>query len=222
MRRLIAEAIGTFILVFAGTGAIVLNDLSHGAVTHAGVSLTFGAAVSLIIVLFGTISGAHVNPAVTIGLFVAGRFPGKHIFLYVMSQCVGAILASRFLLYLFPHHATLGATIPIGDVWLSFVLEFYMTFLLMFIILRINALSNASIFFVALSVGTVVGLEAFFGGPISGASMNPARSFAPALISGIMEHLWVYLLAPVLGSITAAAVCRCTDTGHCCGKVAYE
>ncbi|MBY0230924.1 MAG: aquaporin [Gemmataceae bacterium] len=201
MRKLAAEAFGTFCLVFAGTGAIIANDLT-GAVTHVGVSLTFGLVVFAMIQAVGGVSGAHLNPAATLGLCLAGRFSWKSMPGYVAAQCAGAFAASLALRSMFASHPTLGATLPVGDPSRSFVLEIVLTLILVFVALgSTGPLAGAA-------VGSVVALEALFAGPISGASMNPARSLAPAVVSGRVEHLWIYLVAPMLGAAVGAGLSR--------------
>lgn len=199
----LAEAIGTFALVFAGTGAIVVNAVSGGAVTHVGVALTFGLVVMAVIYAIGEVSGAHINPAVTLGFFVAGRFPGRRIIPYLVSQLVGAIGASLTLRLLFPAEASLGATMPAGSPMQSFVFEFILTFFLMFVILGVAVGAKEQGMMAGVAIGATVGLDALFAGPISGASMNPFRSLAPALVAGELTHLWIYLTAPVLGAFVA-------------------
>lgn len=221
-RQLLAELIGTFALVFAGTGAIVINDVSGGMVTHIGVSLTFGFIVTAMIYAVGDVSGAHLNPAVTFGFFLARRFPAHRMFPYIMSQCIGALLASGLLYLLFPSHPTLGATLPAGAPLQSFILECVLMFLLMFVILSVSTGSKEKGIAPGIAIGAVVALEALFAGPISGASMNPARSLAPALMSGHLEHLWIYLFAPVVGAAAAVFACRCVHESPCCGGIAKE
>lgn len=217
MRSLAAEAFGTFALVFAGTGAIIINDISGGVITHAGIALTFGLIVMAMIYAVGEVSGAHLNPAVTIGFYLARRFPARRILPYIASQCAGGLTASLLLALLFPQHLTLGATIPAqGMTMQSFILEFVMTFLLMFVILSVSTGAKEKGVTAGIAVGAVVALEAMFGGPISGASMNPVRSLAPALVSGNMADLWIYILAPTLGAATAVLGCRCVHTKPCC------
>ena len=216
MKKLAAEFIGTFCLVFAGTGAIVINDVSGGTVSHVGIAVTFGLVVMAMIYTLGDISGAHLNPAVTLGFFVARRFEGRLVFPYIVSQFFGAVLASLSLSVLFAQHTTLGSTLPAGSVAQSFVLELILSFILMFVILSVSTGANEKGITAGIAVGAVVGLEALFAGPISGASMNPARSLAPALVSLHFQSLWIYLSAPILGALFAVAGCRCVHEQGCC------
>lgn len=206
MRKYIAEIIGTFALIFCGTGAIIINQESGGAITHAGIAATFGLIVAAMIYTVGDISGAHLNPAVTIAFWVAKVFPAKEILPYIISQGIGAFLASFTLHYLFPANETLGATLPAGTAMQSFILELILTFLLMFTIIHVAKGSKEQGMFAGIAIGSVVLLEAMFAGPICGASMNPIRSLSPAVVSGHLEHLWVYLTAPTLGAILAVLV----------------
>src|ERR1700761_5987559 len=139
MKKLFAEFIGTFSLVFAGTGAIVINDVSGGSITHVGIALTFGLIVLAMIYTVGDISGAHLNPAVTSAFWLSGRFAGRQVLPYILAQCFGAIVASGTLHFLFPTHAGLGATLPTGSDIQSFVLELILTLILMFVILNVSA-----------------------------------------------------------------------------------
>ena len=206
MRKYLAEIIGTFALIFCGTGAIIINQESGGVITHAGIAATFGLIVAAMIYTVGDISGAHLNPAVTIAFWVAKSFPAKEIVPYILSQGVGAFLASITLKFLFPNNQLLGATMPAGSEMQSFVLELILTFILMFTILNVANGSKEQGMFAGLAIGSVVLLEAMFAGPICGASMNPIRSISPAVVSGHMEHLWVYLTAPTVGAIMAVLV----------------
>ena len=215
-KKLVAEFLGTFCLVFAGTGAIVIDTVSGGAVSHVGVALTFGLIVLAMIYTIGDISGAHINPAVTIGFFVARRFEARNVLPYVVSQCAGALVASVALRFLFPQSATLGATVPAGSAMQSFVLEMILTALLMFVILSVSTGAREKGITAGIAVGAVIALEALFGGPISGASMNPARSLAPALVSGNTRLLWIYLVAPVIGALLAVPACVCVRERGCC------
>jgi len=216
MKKLLAECFGTFCLVFAGTGAIIINDTSGGAISHVEVALTFGLIVMAMIHTVGDVSGAHLNPAVTLGFFSAGRFPAVSVLPYIGSQITGALLASGLLRLLFPSHPTLGATLPAGPVWQSFVLEVILTAVLMFVILSVSHGAREKGLTAAGAIGATVGLEALLAGPVCGASMNPARSLAPALVSGHLEHLWLYLVATVLGALLAMPLCRCIREEGCC------
>lgn len=203
LKKYLAEIIGTFALIFCGTGAIIINQESNGAVSHVGIAITFGLIVSAMIYSIGEISGAHLNPAVTIAFWVAKSFPAKDILPYILSQGIGAFLASFTLKFLFPTNEFLGSTLPSGLPMQSFILELILTFILMFVILNVAKGSKEQGMFAGISIGSVVLLEAMFAGPISGASMNPIRSLAPALTSGHLEHIWVYLSAPTIGAILA-------------------
>ncbi|HEY6169847.1 MAG TPA: aquaporin [Verrucomicrobiae bacterium] len=221
MQRLAAEFFGTFALVFAGTGAIVINQASGGAITHAGIALTFGLVVLAMIYAVGDVSGAHLNPAVTLGFVAARRMPASEILPYLGSQCVGAFVASGLLRALFPQNETLGATLPAGAPLQSFVFEVVLTAILMFVILSVSTGAKEKGITAGIAVGAVIAFEAMFAGPISGASMNPARSLAPAVVSGHLEYVWVYLVAPVAGAAVAVLGCRCVRAeGCCCAKPA--
>lgn len=206
MKNYIAEAIGTFAIVFCGTGAIVINEITAGVVTHVGIAMTFGLIVLAMIYTFGEISGAHFNPAVTLAFGALRLLPFKEIAPYIGSQLVGAFLASLILYLLFPTAQTLGATLPTGTVWQSFILEVILTFLLMLVIIRVSQGAKETGWFAGLAIGSVVLLEAMFAGPVSGASMNPARSLAPALVSGHLEYIWIYLTAPIIGALLAVLI----------------
>jgi aquaporin NIP len=216
VKKLAAEFIGTFSLVFAGTGAIVVNETSNGAVTHVGVALTFGLVVLAMIYTVGDISGAHLNPAVSLGFFAARRFQLREVIPYIVSQCAGAFAASGILRFLFPRDATLGATLPAGSATQSFVLELILTAILMFVILGVSTGAAEKGITAGIAVGSVIGLEAMFAGPICGASMNPARSLAPAVISQHLSSLWIYLVAPTTGALLAVLGCRCVREEGCC------
>jgi aquaporin NIP len=216
MKKLLAESIGTFALVFAGTGAIVINDVSGGIVTHVGIALTFGLIVLAMIYTVGDISGAHLNPAVTSAFWLSGRFAGRQVVPYVLAQCLGAVAASGILHFLFPAHTNLGATLPAGSDMQSFILELVLTLILMFVILNVSAGAKEKGVTAGIAIGAVIGLEAMFAGPICGASMNPARSLAPAIVSGHLEHLWIYLAAPVIGACLAVFACRGCQDSTCC------
>lgn len=209
-KKYAAEVFGTFALVFAGTGAVVIDDVSHGAVTHVGVAITFGLVVMSLIYALGDVSGAHFNPAVTIGFWLAKRLPGRCVPIYIACQAAGGILASLLLWATFGNRAYLGATIPAGPEFQSFVLEVVLTAFLMFVILNVSTGPKEVGVMAGIAVGGVIGLEAMFAGPICGASMNPIRSLAPAVVSGHLASLWVYLTAPVIGAAIAVPCWRLT------------
>lgn len=216
IRRLLAEFIGTFALVFTGTGAIVIDQVSGGAITHPGIALTFGLIVLAMIHTFGDVSGAHLNPAVTGAFAAAGRFPWREVAPYAAAQLLGALLASGTLRLLFPENATLGATTPAHGSTQSFVLEVILTFLLVLVILSVSTGAKEKGITAGIAIAAVIALEAMFAGPICGASMNPARSLAPALVSGHLQALWIYLLAPSLGALLAVPVVCVLRPSDCC------
>lgn len=210
----VAESIGTFILVFAGTGAVMVNQISDGAVTHLGISFVFGAVVAALIYTLGHISGAHFNPAVTLAFWNSGFFPRYKVLSYIVAQCVGAIVASALLFLSLGKVANLGATLPLNDNWLqSFILELVLTFILMFVILGSGLDRRAPIGFAGIAIGLTVGLEAAFMGPITGASMNPARSLGPAFVGGIWQFHWLYWVAPIVGAQLAVGIYRRLSNG---------
>ncbi len=203
MKKYIAEFIGTFALIFCGTGAIIINQETNGVIGHAGIAATFGLIVMCMIYTFGEISGAQLNPAVTIGFALSGRFQKKEVLPYIASQITGAFLATLVLKFLFPLNHNLGATLPAGSQMQSFVLEVILTYFLMLVILNVSQGSKETGLFAGIAIGGTVLLEAMFAGPISGASMNPARSLSPALVSGNICDLWIYIFAPIFGVILA-------------------
>jgi aquaporin NIP len=205
-RKSIAEIIGTFALVFCGTGAIIIDNVTKGGVTHVGVAITFGLVVMAMIYGLGDVSGAHLNPAVSIAFTLAGRLPLKSLGIYLISEIAGAFLASIMLRLLFPTDELLGTTLPAGSAWQSFALELILTFFLMLVIMGVATGSKEQGLFAGIAIGSVILLEAMFAGPICGASMNPARSLAPAIVSGHTESLWVYLTAPVIGAALAIPI----------------
>jgi len=203
----LAEAIGTFILVFAGTGAVMVNEVTKGAVTHVGISFVFGAVVAALIYSIGHISKAHFNPAVTLAFWTSGIFPKNLVLPYILAQLLGAIAASSLLSLSLGKVANLGATLPYNGNWLqSLLLETILSFILMFVIFGSGLDRRAHLGFAGLAIGLTVGLEAAFMGPITGVSMNPARSLGPALVGGIWQHHWIYWVAPILGAQVAVIV----------------
>jgi MIP family channel proteins len=202
-RTALAEFLGTFLLVFAGPGAIVINEVSGGELTHLGIGLSFGLAVTAAIVAFGGVSGAHINPTVSLGFALNGRLSWSQLPAYIGPQLLGAVIAAALLLALFGNVAGLGATVPSGSDLQALVLEVVISFFLMTVILGAITDSGASLGSAALLIGGYVGLAAIFAGPIAGASMNPARSVGPSLVSGVWDGHWVYWLGPIGGALLA-------------------
>jgi MIP family channel proteins len=207
-QSLLAEFIGTFGLVFAGPGAVMFNQISGGAITHVGIAMVFGLVITALIYTFGHTSGAHFNPAVTLGFAAIGDFEWRHVPGYLIAQLLGAVAAAAVLRSTFGLIGNLGATLPATTVTQSFVLELILTFFLMIVIMGAAVDAKAVKGFAGLAIGATVGLEAMFGGPISGASMNPARSFGPALLAGAWASHWIYWVAPILGAVLAAGIYR--------------
>lgn len=208
MKKFLAEAIGTFVLVFVGTGTIILHDNSEGQISHFVVSLSFGLAVTFMIYAFARISGAHINPAVSLAFWANKQLERRHVLPYLVAQITGAILASFILSILEPQHSTLGATLPHAGISITIVIEFGMSFLLMFLILDVSNRGSKTLHLAAVSIGALVALEAYFGGPYTGASMNPARSLGPAFVSGSLQYLWIYLSVPSLAMVSATLLWR--------------
>ena len=217
-RLLLAECLGTLMLVFAGTGAIIVNDLYGGVITHFGIAATFGLIVLAVIYTYGDTSGAHINPAVTIAFWVARRFPGKWVLPYIASQATGALMASILWKFYFPQHESLGATLPIVGQPQTFIMELILTWWLTTVILGVSEGAKEKGLVAGLVIGGVVALEAVFAGPLTGASMNPARSLGPAVISGQMSGLWIYIVATSLGATLAVFTCRLTKGPECCSN----
>lgn len=208
VKKLAAELLGTYGMVFAGTGAIMIDALSGGKVTHLGIGITFGLIVAAMIFTFGSISGAHINPAVTLAFALTRRLRWSVALCYIPAQLAGAVLASLTLYYLLGPVANMGATLPAGSVQQSLVLEIILTFILMAIIMSLSLEPRVAGPVAALAIGGTVGLEAIFAGPISGASMNPARSFAPALVGWEWHGHWAYWVGPIVGAaLGAVTIC---------------
>lgn len=206
MHRLAAEFVGTFALVFAGTGAIVIDRVTNGGVTHVGIGLTFGLIIMVMIYAFGHVSGAHFNPAVTLAFAVGRHFPWPRVPLYWAAQLLGGIAASLALKALFGDVANLGATLPLGSATQSFGLEIALTLILMVVITAVATDTRAVGQAAAIAIGGTIGLEAIFAGPISGASMNPARSLAPAIVSWTWQDQWLYVAGPALGAVAGVFI----------------
>lgn len=213
----IAEIFGTFGLVFIGCGAIVVNDIYGGVVSHLGIAFAFGFVVLAMIYSVGNVSGAHLNPAVTIGFFFSKRLKPSLILPYIISQIIGACLAIGLLVLLFPDYTgNWGATVPSGTLIQSFIGETIFTFILMFVILNVSTGHQEKGIMAGVAVGFTVFLLALVGGPITGASMNPVRSFAPALFALDLQYMWIYTLAPILGVLLAAPTCKWIQQDKCC------
>jgi MIP family channel proteins len=205
----VAECVGTFVMVFVGTGAVMVNQITDGAVTHLGISAVFGAVVAALIYALGHVSSAHFNPAVTLAFWQCDVFPKRQVLPYVVAQCGGAIAASAFLQFTLGAIGNLGATLPKDGHWLqAFCLEVVLTAILMGVILGSGLDRRAPKGFAGVAIGLTVFLEALVMGPITGASMNPARSLGPALISGNLQHHWLYWIAPILGAQLAVWLYR--------------
>jgi MIP family channel proteins len=202
-RAFLAEGIGTFALVFAGAGAIVVDARTH-ELGHVGVAITFGLVIMAMIYAVGHVSGAHLNPAVSLAFAVSRHFPWSRVAGYWAAQLAGAVLAAALVRLSLGSDADVGATLPSGSQGQSFVWELILTFFLMFVIMAVATDTRAIGEAAAIAVGGTVGLNAMFGGPVSGASMNPARSIGPALVSGNLHALWLYIVAPIAGATLGA------------------
>ena len=205
-------------MIFCGTGAMTVNEVTGGEVTHVGIAITWGLIVMAMIYAFGETSGAHFNPAVTIAFAYAKKFAWKEVPKYITAQVLGAFVASLVLWFLFPASEYLGATIPTVDVWRAFVLELLLTFFLMVVIINVSTGSKEMGIIAGMAVGAVVLLEAMFAGPITNASMNPARSIAPNIVSGNIDGLWLYIVAPILGALLAVVSCKLIKEDNCCDE----
>lgn len=204
MKNYLAEIVGTFILVAFGTGVVVVDQQTDAEVTLVGIALVWGLVVYAIISAIGDVSGAHVNPSVTVTLWASGRFPGAQVAPYIVCQLIGAVLGSVMVRVLFPDADSLGGTAPSGGLMQSFLAEALLTFLLLFVVLNVSEGAKEKGITAGIAIGGVITLEVLFGGPISGASMNPARSFGPALVGGDWTAYWIYVAGPILGGLLAA------------------
>jgi aquaporin NIP len=202
-RSLCAEAIGTFALVFAGAGAIVVDAKTH-ALGHVGVAIVFGLVIMAMIYAVGHVSGAHFNPSVSFAFALTRHFPWRRAGAYWLAQVAGAVAAAALLRASLGDHAHVGATLPSGSQGQAFLWELILTFFLMFVIMSVATDTRAVGEAAAIAIGGTVGLDAMFGGPITGASMNPARSIGPALVSGDLHALWLYIAAPLAGAALGA------------------
>ena len=216
MRENIAEFIGTFFLVFVGTGAIIMNHMFDGVITNLGIGASFGLIVMAIIYAIGDVSGAHLNPAVSFGFWMSKQISCRKFCHYSISQVLGACAASGLYRLMFGTPALLGATTANGPILAVFIMEIILTTLLMFVILSVSTGSKEKGIMAGIAVGGIIGLEAIFAGPLTGASMNPARSLAPALFSLHWDALWIYLTAPFIGAFIAVPSCKLTRQDNCC------
>ncbi len=210
----IAEFIGVFTLVFAGCGATMVVERFPGSLPASAVPVVFGLAVAAMVYALGHISGAHFNPAVTVAFAVARHFPTKQVLAYGVAQILGALAATTLLYFLLPSGQTFGATLPNVEFWQAFVWETVLTFFLMFVIVSVSTDTRAIGTMSGLAIGITVMFCAFIGGPVTGASMNPARSLAPALFEQRMDVFWIYLIAPMIGAMAGALFyerIRCDD-----------
>ena len=222
--KLLAEFVGTFALVFAGCGAVVADAVTGGAVSHVGIALTFGLVVCVMIYATGHVSGAHFNPAVSVGFAAAGRFPWSEVPAYAASQCAAAVVAIGLLRALTGEAERLGATVPSVGAGAGLGFEIVLTFFLMFVISAVATDHRAEGTMAGVAIGGTVALCALFGGPFTGASMNPARTLGPALFTGQWDSAWVYLAGPLAGATLASLLygsIRCidedaSDAGGCC------
>ena len=204
-RRAGAEGLAAFALVFAGCGAVVSNAQYDGALGSVGVSLVFGLIIMVMVYATGHLSGAHINPAVTVAFTLTRHFPPRDAAAYVGAQTVGATLGALALLAVWPGKpGDLGATVPSVGVGSALVYEVLLTAFLMFVIMAVATDTRAVGAAAAIAIGGTVGLDALFGGPVTGASMNPARSFGPALAAGEWQDFWVYIAGPVIGAALGA------------------
>ena len=212
MKKYLSELIGTFILIFAGTGSVIVNQQTGGALGLPGIAAVWGFVIIALIYAFGDISGTHINPAVTVAFAADKRLEWKEVAPYLLAQFLGAISASASLHYLFPRNQTLGITLPSGSEAQSFILEVIMMFILMMVILRVSVGAKEKGITAGIAIGGTVWFLVLFGGPVSGTSLNPTRSLAPVIISGNFQSLWVYLTAPFAGAMLAVLVHRILHT----------
>jgi aquaporin Z len=218
MKKYYAEIIGTFTMIFCGCGAMTINEITNGSITHVGVAATWGLVVMAMIYAFGETSGAHFNPAVSIGFAFAKKFPWKEVPKYILAQAIGAVFACFILWFLFPDSQFLGKKTPaLGfEPYKAVILEFFLTSFLMAVIINVSTGSKEIGTMAGIAVGDDILLEAMFAGPMTKASMNPIRSIAPALFTGNFQHLWLYIVGPVLGAIAGVSSCKLIKGDACC------
>ena len=203
-RKALAELIGTFALVFAGCGSVMVLERIPGAITPMAVPIIFGLVVACMVYAIGHISGAHFNPAVTLAFFIARHFPGKEVPAYWLAQTFGGVLAVSMLHVLLPIGAGYGATVPKLGIFESLGIEFLLSYLVMFVIIAVATDSRAEGTMAGAAIGGIITVCAYVGGPLTGASMNPARSLAPAIFEHRLDAFWIYLVGPCVGAAFAA------------------
>lgn len=216
LKKSLAELIGTFAMVFAGCGAIMVHNMNPEDLPAVAIPVVFGLVVAAMIYALGHISGAHFNPAVTLAFTAVKRFSHRELPLYWIAQCTGAFLAIGLLSLTLTEGGDYGATLPQIPLMPTFIWEVILSFFLMFVIIAVATDSRAVGVMAGAAIGATVMLDAFIGGPLTGASMNPARSLAPAIFSGTLSHLWIYFLAPCTGTLLAAfayEAIRCETAG---------
>lgn len=218
MKQYISETIGTFALIFCGCGAMTVNEITGGSISHVGIAATWGLIVMAMIYAFGEISGAHFNPAVTIAFAFAKKFSWNKVPKYILAQAIGGIFAAFLLWFLFPESQFLGETTPAEGFppYKAAILEFILTFFLMLVIINVSTGSKEIGTMAGIAIGGVILLEAMFAGPMTKASMNPIRSIAPALFTGNFQYLWLYITAPILGAMAAVSSCKLVKDDKCC------
>ena len=199
-------------MVFIGTGSIMINSI-HNEIGNVGIGLSFGLSVMSVVYVFGSVSGAHINPAVSIAFWLNKKLMTKDLIPYIFFQILGGILASTLLFFLLPESKTMGETLVNNEDWkVVFIVEFIITFILMFVILQVSDKSKKLEVFSGIAIGGVVAFAAIIAGPISGASMNPARSISPALLINDLSYLWIYIISPILGAIFSVFVYKTIQT----------
>jgi aquaporin NIP len=212
MKKYISEFLATFILLFIGTGSVVVNQQTNGALGLPGIAAVWGFVIIALIYAFGDISGTHINPAVTIAFAADGRMEWKEVPFYLIFQLAGAFAGSALLKFLFPANITLGITQPSGTLIQSLILEIVMTFILMMVVLRVSVGAKEKGITAGIAIGATVWMLVLFGGPISGTSLNPTRSIAPAVITGNLQNLWIYIIGPLSGALLSVAAHRLVHT----------
>ncbi len=215
-KKALAEGLGTFMIVFTGCGAVMISERFSGSIPSLAIPVIFGLTVAIMIYALGHISGAHFNPAVTLAFTIARHFPAHRVIPYLVAQFLGAVAAVWLLVAILPAGSGFGATIPNVPTFAAVVWEFVLTFLLMFVIISVATDTRAVGTMAGVAIGGAVTVSAFVGGPLTGASMNPARSFGPALWAGVLDTYWIYVVGPILGAVSAAVFYQWIRDEHRC------